>query len=107
MVANTVESPACPHCGEAFEGRVTTPFWHWVDCGFCLRRYKAPGNPHAPLPPYHRPFWTDQFRLGREDRVRPPAALDGLMLAIVALFGFCGLLVIATTIAEIIRFALK
>lgn len=100
------EQPRCTHCGEEYEGPVAQPFWQWADCGFCMRRFKVPGNPNVPMTAYRRPFWTDQFRMGREDGIHPPAGLDGLMYTIVGLFGFCGLTVVAFTIAAIIRFGL-
>lgn len=74
-------------CGEPLTGIATKPFRHTIECACCGEPFEVEGDPNVPMPEFKRPFWTDQFRPDNDDADRPPAALDGLMVAIVTIFG--------------------
>jgi len=55
-----------------------------VSCAWCGERFQVRGRPEAGRQPFRRPFWTDQFRMYRDDASSEhlPAAIDGFMLFI-------------------------
>jgi transcription elongation factor Elf1 len=101
MQPQPYEKPTCPMCGIDFVETITKQVSHKVQCQTCGEQFEVEGNPDAAIPELKRPFWTDQFRHGREESTvgNGDANLGGAMIGIVSFFG---LMILAITVLSVL-----
>lgn len=95
-IVDFLDEPHCPMCGSRYPDPIVKPRRHEVDCPYCGEAFSVEGNPDIARPEYHRPFWTDQFRPGKENEETPDA---------VAGIGLPALVIVGVTLVVIVIFA--